>query len=178
MRALSTNLLDAINGAETGDTLIALVTVTHDELAAGNIPGVPAGPIRFSSHNTTRYDDEGPRFRTVSNGLAYEFFPFRLTMPQEDDGGQPTLQLVFDNVSRELTPLLASVTTPALVTVDFVLLSDPNYVEWSLPDFALVSAELDDGQATLSLIVDAMLDEAFPGYDFTPSVAGGLWSTT
>lgn len=178
MRALSDNLLAAINAPESTESVIALVTVTHDALAAGNVPGTPAGPIRFSSHNTTRYDDENGRYRTMSRGLAFEFFPFRLTMPQEDDGGQPTMQIIFDNVTQQLTPLVSSVTTPPLVTVEFVLLSAPNVVEWSLPDFALVSAELDAGQVTLTLIVDALLDEAYPGYDFTPSAFGGLWATT
>lgn len=175
---LSNDLIGAINAPESGEVVIALVTVTHPDLEAGNVPGVPAGPIRFSSHNTERYLDEGPRYRTMSNGTAYEFFPFRLVLPQEDDGGQPTMQIVFDNVTRELTPLISAVTTPALVTVDFVRLSDLDEVEWSLPEFALTSADLDAGQATLTLMVDAMLDEAYPGWDFTPGAFGGLFSTT
>lgn len=176
-RTLSAEFIGAAFGQETDKALIVLMTVTHPDLAAGDIVGMPAGPIRVSNHPTTRYSSDPLRYGTTSRGQQYTFYPFSTTLPEEGEDAQPTMQIVLDIVERQVTALLASVITPPKVTIELVLSSDPDTVEIEFPDFDLVSSMVDVYQAVLSLSLDSMVTEPYPGYDFTPSATGGLWAS-
>ncbi|GGE18096.1 hypothetical protein GCM10011390_41600 [Aureimonas endophytica] len=168
MRTLSPEFIGAVYDPETDEAVVVLLTITHASLDA---------PIRVSNHNTVRISDDPVRYATLSRGQTYEFLPFSLSLPEEGDDVEPAMQITIENVSRELTPLISSITTPPGVLVELVTASHPDVVEVPFPDFEMTSAEIDAGSAVLSLSLDALTQEPFPGYDFTPSNAGGLWST-
>lgn len=166
MRTISLTLRAAANAQQTGEVIVALVTVTHPSLEA---------PLRFSSDPTTRFSVDPLAYGTVSRGDTYSFLPLQVTLPEEGDDVEPGMQLILDNVTRETIPLLRSVSTPAAITVELVRASDPDYVEMMLPEFDLVSATYNATQVTLDLKINALTAEPYPAGRFRPSAFGGLF---
>lgn len=170
MRTLSADFLSALYDPETDEAIVVLLTFYHSSL--------PNGVLRVSSHNTTRFSSDPLRYGTISRGNAFEFFPFSIALPEEGDDVEPAMQITLDNVTREVTPLLSQVTEPISVLVEIVTASDPDDVEVPFPDFEITSAEIDSGRVVLSLTLDALTSEPYPGYDFTPGAFPSLWAET
>ncbi|MEG9884425.1 MAG: DUF1833 family protein [Hyphomicrobiales bacterium] len=167
MRDVSDRLKEAIFAQECQEIAVMLLTITH--------PGL-AETWRLSSDNAVVFDEEKQLRGTISRGERYNFLPMQITLPEEGDDSGHAIKIKLDNVSRELTPLVQSTLTPARVDLEVVLADAPDLVELSFPDFALISADVDAGSATLTLSVDAMMNEQFPCDTFTPSSFGGLWT--
>lgn len=167
-RAVSSKFIEVMRYDETDEALVAFVRITHPDYAT---------PLYICNYNATLTDPNGPIYATTSQGQQYVYLPFGFTLPEESDA-EPVMQIVVDGVSRVLSPLLGSVTTPAKVRIHLALASTPNQIEMSLPQFDLGRAQVDAGRVTLSLAIDAMVSEPYPGGDFTPAAFGGLWSTT
>lgn len=169
MRDLSDRLKQAMFAPETEEIAVMLLTITHPDLAE---------TWRLSSDNAVLFDKDKQLRGTVSRGKRYHFLPMSISLPEEGDDAGHAIKIKLDNVSRELTPLVQSTLTPARVDLEVVLADAPDLVEVSFPDFALTSADVDAGSATLTLAVDAMMTEQFPCDNFTPSSFGGLWTST
>jgi len=165
-RTVSLTLRTAANAEATGEILIFLVTVTHELLET---------PLRFSSDPTERLSVDPLVYGTSSRGDTYSFLPLGLVLPDDSDGTPPAIKLTIDNVSRDMIPLLRSVSTPATVTVELVLASDPDTVEVAWPDFDLVNASYDAGQVSIDLAVNALATEPYPAGSFTPSGFPGMF---
>jgi hypothetical protein len=164
-RSLSLTLRTALNAQETGEVPVFLLTVTHDDLAT---------PLRFSSDPTSRISEEPLRYGTVSRSDTYDFLPMTLTLPDDSDGTPPAFSITLDNVMRDMIPLLRSVSTPAQVTIELVLASDPDSVEVTWPDFDLVNASYDAGQISIDLAVNSLATEPYPAGTFTPGAFPAL----
>jgi hypothetical protein len=165
-RALSLTMRMAANAEATGEVIVALVTVTHDDLDE---------PLRFSSDPTELVSTDPVRYATTSRGETFDFLPMTLGLPTEAEETEPQIQIVLDNVTRDMIPIIRSVTSPPQVTVELVLASAPDEVEALWPDFDLVNATYDASQVTLDLKVNALTAERFPVGSYTPSGFGGLF---
>jgi hypothetical protein len=166
MRSISLNGRRALNAEQTGEIPVFLFTVTHEALAE---------PRRLSSDPTARLSEEPLRYGTVSRAEEYDFVPIGLVQPEDSDETPPAFRITIDNIMRELTPLLRSVATPPLVTVEMVRASEPDVVEVLWPEFDLVDSELSAEAVVLTLTVDALVTEPYPSGTFTPGGFAGLF---
>jgi Domain of unknown function (DUF1833) len=166
MSALSLTFRTAAHAEQTGEILVLLVTLTHEDLD---------DPIRLSSDPTTRLSVDPLRYGTVSRGDTYDFLPMSLVLPEESEDTIPAMQVVVDNVSRALIPLLRSISTPAIVTVELVLASAPDNVEATWPEFELSSSSPSAQQVSIDLTTESDANEPYPSGLFTPAGFPGLF---
>jgi hypothetical protein len=166
-RTISLNARRAINAAETGEVFVFLLTVEHASLET---------PLRFSTDNAERPDDDGPGYGTTSRGNFYSFLPVSLMLPDDAPDAPPAFRLSIDNVARTLVPLLRSIATPAQVTIEMVLASAPDIVEAAFPPFDLQSAQSDAQTVAMDLGLPSMMTEPYPAGTFSPASFPGLFT--
>ena len=167
-RSLSSSAIRSMMGEESTDYPILLINLSGGGLASD---------VRISSDPTQRVleTDGDIYYGTISNSLTYFFIPFQLTLPDEDDTGIPQISISFDNVSRDLTPLIRNATAAPSVQVDIVMSCSPSVIESSFPDFLISSVDYDELTISGTLTLDLFDDEPFPSGSFTPSTSPGLF---
>lgn len=148
------------------DVPVFLITIEHPTLST---------PMRISSDNTERFSVDPLMYGTTSRGEEYYFLPISVTPPDEGDDRAPAIRIQMDNVARTLVPLLRSVSTPPVFTIEMVFASDPDTVEASWPEFDLSNAEYNSETVMLDLVIDAMQNEPYPAGRFNPEGFGGLF---
>ncbi|MCQ8781727.1 DUF1833 family protein [Mangrovibrevibacter kandeliae] len=153
----------------SGEVAVMLLTIVHPDLTQ---------TILLSSDNRDMLDFETQARGTLSRGKAYGFFPMAPALPEDAEDAAPVVQIALDNVGQEMTDLLQSTTSPAIVTIEVVAASSPDVVEMTLPEMQLTSVDVDAHQVTLSLTVDPLMQEPFPADNFTPASFPSLWGTT
>lgn len=163
---LTHSLLRAMNAGETDEVVVALVTITDPETSALR---------RFSSDNAERFSIDPLAYGTTSRGNNYDFVPMSLTLPASGVDVAPVMQVNLDSVMREATPLLRSIRGVAQVTIELVLASSPDDVELSFPNFDLSQFDISAGSLTVSLTLDSLAFEPFPGPSFNASSFPGLY---
>ncbi len=166
MRIISATAQAAINAEATDKEEIWLITVNHSTLVT---------PMRFCDRAVTRLSVDPLLYGVVSRLETFSFLPATIRLPDDSPDTPPTVNIVLDNVSRDLVPLLRSVTSPAQVTLEMVLDSDPDTVEVFLPEFDLVSAEYDAAGVSLDLVMNALTSEPYPAGLMTPHYFPGLF---
>lgn len=166
MRTLALTMRSAMNAENTGEVPVFLVTITHPQLDA---------PILLSTDPTERISDSPLTYGTRSRGLEYIFLPMSLSLPDEKDEGIPMMQMIIDNVDREMVGILRSTSTPSLARIELMLASAPDVVEIALPELEVVAADYDEGQITLTKRLNGLASEPFPQGSFSPATFPGLF---
>lgn len=157
MRTLTPAMVQAMTGQETTEVFVVLVTFEHEDLLV---------PARFSSDPAERVSSTPLVYRTVSRGDDYVFVPMEVSLPDDVDGGTAQAKLRVSNVGRDLIAQLRSISTPAQVTIELVLASDPDTVGFTLPVLDMVAAGWDKDSVDLSLTVEALDAEPYPAGNF------------
>jgi len=165
-RALSSGFLSALYEQESDEVVVCLLTVTHPDLET---------PIRLSSDPTARISDEPLIYATYSRADEYLYMPFDFTLPDDKSDSPPRVQLSLDNTERSLVAVLRSFSTPASITVELVLASDPDAVEIELPSLQLSDVTLEEGRIAATLVADPLINEPHPAGQFTPGTFPGLF---
>ena len=150
MRDTSAAARAALYAAQTGKVFLHLLTIDHDDMPA---------PVRF-------VDD---LVDITSRGNLYTAFPFRALLPADVDGELPQLDLVVDNVTRDLVDEIRSIATPAEVTLEVVIADTPDTVEAGPFNLEVVRATYNAREIRLSLASESLLTEPYPVRLFTPS---------
>lgn len=165
---LTTEFLRGAFAQETGEVLVFLLTITHPDLA---------DPIQVSSDPTGRLieTDEDVIYGTRSRGQDYYFFPFTLTLPEDGDDGPQAMTLSLDNVHRQITATLRTITGPATIAAEIVLASAPDTVQAVWPDYLLTHATIDATTVTGTLQLETLVEEPFPAGSFSPAYFPGLF---
>ena len=170
MTTTSLNFRDAAFSPETGRVLIALITLSHIDLA---------DDIRISTDPTqelTEFTSDTQKvYGTISNGKKYIFLPVRIKLPDDTDEGPGEMQLEIDNVHRAYTEIIRSVQTPVICRVDLVLDNALNTIEGSWPEFKLVDITYNATTITGTLRLETLETEPYPAHTFTPSYFKGLF---
>lgn len=158
-RSLSSAMTAMASAQETGQVLLALITITHSSLAGG--------PLRL-------VQDLQP---LTSNGLLYTAFPFQIRLPDDTDDGPATVLLTIDNVDRSILVAIRSLApnSPPTVDVQLVLASQPNTVEIEILGLTLRSITGDAIQIEGELRMDEEDIAPFPEGSFTPQDFPGLF---
>lgn len=158
-RSLSTLFKTMSNASETGEVLLALVTIDS--------PSIIGGPLRVVQdlQNIT------------SNGNVYTAFPFELRLASDADEGPAKITLTLDNIDRTMAAAIKGIppTSPPNVTVEIVVASQPNVVEISMPNLVLKNVSGDAFRIDGELWMDEEDLLPFPEGSFTPPMFPGLF---
>lgn len=155
---------------ETGRVIIALITLTHDDLTE---------PIRISTDPTGRIEEHTTDteivYGTVSRGDTFLFFPVRLGLPNDMEEGPGEMTIEIDNIHRQYMETIRNIFTPASVTVELVLDNDLDTVEAQWPAFLLTNIKYDASVITGTLKLETLEREPFPAGSFSPAYFQGLF---
>jgi hypothetical protein len=164
----SLNFRQAAYAAETDRVIIALITITHDDLT---------DPIRISTDPTERLSTplDDIVYGTVSRGNNYVFLPVHIQLPSDTEDGPGAMTITWDNVHRSYTEMIRSIFTPAKFNVELVLDDDPDTVEAQWPEFLLTNITYDALAITGTLTLETLERESFPSGTFSPSYFPGLF---
>lgn len=166
MRTLSETMREAMNAAQSGEALVCLLTIEHDDLEA---------PLRLSSSPVERLSTDPLIYGVTSRGEQFLYVPFSVTLPDERLRTPPRSKLSLDNIDRRAVRILRSTLTPATALFEFVLASAPDDIEFVVRDFELFSASYDGSSISIDCGIDPLVNEPFPAEGFVPATTPGLF---
>ena len=146
-RGLSSAAKAELYAAQTGGVWLVLLTITHDSLTT----------LRFVND----------RQSVTSGGDVYTAAAFSVRLPADRDEA-PRAIITLDNVDQTAVAAIRSITTPAAITVEIIRRSDPDTILVTYPDLRLAAAKITATAIELELSADPVLEESYPGTDFTP----------
>lgn len=141
-RVLSTAALQAINASETDEIFHMLITI--------EVPDAP--PIFLTSNTET----------VTSRGRDYISYPFALELPSDEQGQISQARMSIDNVSRALIDEIRGLTNPLRLTIEVVLATSPDVVEYVANDYVLRDVTYDELSITGTLTSEDFLNEPYP----------------
>lgn len=156
-RTHSAAVLAAIYARETDEVELKLLTIDHPDMVT---------PIRVVADQVD----------VVSRGDTYTAFPFALAAPPQREGELPQSELIIDNVSRLLTETVRSITTPATMTLEVVLASDPDTLIAGPWAFEMRQTRINVQTIRAALQFEPILEEPFPAGRFTPTLFAGIFN--
>lgn len=155
-RALSLAARIAMHAQETGEVFLVLLKIIH--------PNLPQ-PLFFVRDGQS----------CVSRGQLYIPVPFDFTLPSDTDDEPPQAKITIDNVSRQVTEALRSITTTPDIEVSIVLASTPDVLEYGPVLFQLADLQVNALTVTGTLIYDPITNEQFPCDSYIPEWFPGLF---
>lgn len=155
-----------VNIACTGEAFIILLSIEHPNLAQ---------PARISNDPTQLLPVAQVR-GTISNGEEFIYLPFEFLFPNQEADTSPVAQIRIDNISREISTIIDSLSSPPTIQIQVVLSSTPDIVELELLDFKLRRTEWNILTVTGDITVEHFEQEPFPAGRFNPSGFPGLFS--
>jgi hypothetical protein len=162
---LSLNFREALFAENSGEVVIFLLTITHDELE---------DPILLTTDPTERKSETPLVYRTMSRGEEYLYAGVDITLPDDQDKAPPASKLTIANVTRDLIPLARSVSTPPQVKIEAVLASALDDVEMTWPALDMSNLTYDASFLQFDLTMDALVTEPYPSGTFSPAAFPGL----
>ena len=156
---LSQRLVRAMTAEETAEEEVALVTLTHSQLAV---------PIRICSHIEP----------LESRGQTYSALPFEIVLESnaEDEAVRAVAQI--DDPEDRLVPHVREASGRLDATVELVLVSTPHVVELGPLRYQWVRVERPENSSLWrgELVAEDILNSRFPADAFTPASNPGLFS--
>lgn len=156
MRTVSTAFRLAAFAQETGEVPLVLIEIAHDDLAT---------PIRIVDN----------REDVVSGGNTFLAFPCSIVLPEDREDVLPTVQIVVQNVGREITDGVRALSTPPTVRIAVVLASSPSTIEIGWMEFSLSDVAWDALTVEGTFGPPPILNESFPALVYSPADFPGLF---
>ncbi len=154
-RTTSSAFRAAVNAEETAQVYLPLLVISHADITT----------LRFVSNTED----------VVSNGDTYIGYPFDIRFPQERDDQPPQIPLIIDNVDRAIVDEIRTLSGAPTIEISMVLADTPNTVEYGPVEATLRNVTWDFGTVVGDLQGEDFLNEAYPGYSFTPMTSPGLF---
>jgi hypothetical protein len=173
LETLSPTTLAELYKQESSDTLVTLLTILDAE--TGEVLQRLADNFTQRLVGVEYANPEDLVYGIVSRGENYVFLPLEITLPSDDISGSSRAQLVIRDATRYITPLVRSLQTPPIITLEIVLKSQPDIVEISFSGFYLSSITYSADQVSGELTLVDYQVEPFPVHGFTPSYFPGLF---
>lgn len=153
---------------DADDSLIVLMTLTG---------GGMASPLRIADGYTQRISEtaDDVTYGVMSRGNAYNFIPFSITLPTEEQDSAPRANVTINDLTQVIMPEIRTLTGPPSVLLELVLSATPDTVEASFPGLLLSGVGYNADSITGELGVESFGIEPYPAHTFTPSVAPGLF---
>ena len=156
MRTLSSALLTQLLSQESGDPLLTLITISHDDWSE---------PIRLVNNTED----------VISNSVTFSKFSFRIGLPNDDVESLKQIQLSVDNTTLEFISLIRSVSTPFTVDVKYVLASIPDITQLEITGLKGRGTGYDMKSIQFTLIIDDIMNVALTSEEYSPSLYPGLF---
>jgi hypothetical protein len=154
--AFSQKLIQAVLEPNTGEVFLFLLTFNHPSFSS---------PIHLVNNLEN----------ITSRGIEYQAFPLELVLPADDGDSLPMIDITCQNASLELIDEVRSITGPMSLKLEFIMASDPDYVEFSITDMRVAQVQYDKDILKMSCTVDDLLNTSFPKERYLPSNFGGLF---
>lgn len=170
---------------ETGEVYVLLLTIEHSTLET---------PIRLSTDNADTMPDDvfeaysrddlwvgtetitGNMIRgTISNDLFYIYMPMQITLPEDSDELITQARIEIDNINQGIMIAVREMTTPPTISMQVVMASTPNVVEFSGTGMILLGVDADPMTISGTLSKRHFFGEPFPGGSMLPSNFAGLY---
>lgn len=152
---LSTELKAQIFGQTSGDPLLTLITLSHDDFST-----------IYLVDNTVDI---------VSRGNTYLAFPMYITPPSDDGEAEREATIEFDNVTLELIEELRTVTTPISVIIETILASDLDTVQTDIQDLKLRNITYSKQRINAKLYMDSFLNVELNNERYVPNIYPGIF---
>jgi len=144
-------VLDAIYAPSTSECFLQLMTIEHDDLAE---------PIRLVNDHQS----------ITSRGNVYQPLQHDAPPPGERENELPRISIAIDNVSQALTDALREdLGSAPRITIEVVLLSDPDVVIMGGWEYDLRQARYNINTVRADLGFEPYLEEPYPVGDYTPA---------
>lgn len=156
MRTTSDDFRTAAFAPETGEVLISLLTIEHEDLAE---------PLRLCNNSANLW----------SRGELYLALPFTLTLPDDSEENPPEARITLDNISRELVAVIRSITTAPMVTLELVRSGDLDQVEAYYTDFQMRRITYEALTLQADLFLENLDREPWPSGRYIPAMFRGLF---
>jgi len=140
----------------TDEVILELITVTHDDFSV---------PLRLVRNNEN----------ITSQGETFVASQFELTWPQDKESEVPRARIRHQNISRELVAAVRGVRTPPQVTMQVILASDPNTVQFEVTGMTMGRVDYDANVLSFELNFELLSQTQFPGKTFNPAKWIGLF---
>lgn len=140
----------------TAEVWLVLLTISHEQLAE---------PIRVVNNTV----------EIVSRGETFIGYPFEITLPDSQEESAPRARLAIDNVSREISQSIRTITSAPSVLIEIIRAADPDTVEVAWPNFALRNVHWDAMRVSGDLTIEDFTAEPYPAGIFSPASFPGLF---
>lgn len=167
---MSPSALRAVFSPDADDDLMILLTI-YDPIDESNIIA------RIADGYTKRISETSTDvvYGVTSNGNDFTFLPMEVTLPSEDEAQAPRCSIVMYDVTRHLTPIIRTITSPPRIKMELVLSKTPDVVEISFSDFYISNFTYNSESVTAELSMIDYEREPFPMHSFTPKYFPGMF---
>jgi len=140
----------------TDEVILELLTISHEDFSSD---------LRLVRNNEN----------IVSQGDTFIASQFDLTWPQDREGEAPRASLKHQNISRELVAVIRGIRTPPSITMQVILASDPNTVQFEVTGMVIGKMDYDANTIQFELTFEIFSQTQFPGKTFNPAKWTGLF---
>lgn len=170
LTSMSPEAIRSVFSPDADADLIFLLTIYN--------PSNPSQVIaRLADGYTKRISetDDDIVYGVTSNELDFIFLPMEISLPTEDEAQAPRCSITLYDVTRHITPIIRTITSPPPIKMELVLSKTPDIVEVSFDGFYINSFTYNANQVTASLSMIDLEREPFPSHSFTPRYFPGMF---
>lgn len=170
LTSMSPSALRAVFSPDADDDLMILLTI-YDPINESNVIA------RIADGYTKRISETSTDvvYGVTSNGNDFTFLPMEVTLPSEDEAQAPRCSIVMYDVTRYLTPIIRTISSPPRIKMELVLSKTPDVVEISFSDFYISNFTYNSESVTAELSMIDYEREPFPMHSFTPKYFPGMF---
>lgn len=170
LASMSPSALKAVFSPDSDDDLIILLTIYNPSNETEVIARIADGYTKRISET-----ESDIMYGITSNGNDYMFLPMEISLPSEDEAQAPKCSIVMYDVTRYLTPIIRTITSPPRVKMELVLSKTPDVVEVSFSDFYISNFNYNADSVSAELSMIDYEREPFPMHSFTPQYFPGMF---
>lgn len=170
LTSMSPNALKAVFSPDSDDDLIILLTVYDPDNESNVIARLADGYTKRISENETEVI-----YGVTSNSLDYTFLPMQISLPSEDEAQAPRCSITMYDVTRYLTPIIRTISSPPRIKLELILSKSPDIIEVSFTDFYISNFTYNAETVVAQLSMIDYEREPFPSHSFTPQYFPGMF---
>jgi hypothetical protein len=170
LTSMSPAALKAVFSPDADDDLITLLTIYDPLNEAIVVARLADGYTKRISETTSEV-----LYGVTSNNQDFTFLPMQISLPSEDEAQAPRCSIVLYDVTRQLTPIIRTITAPPKIKLELVLSKSPNVVEVSFSEFYINNFTYNAESVTANLAMTDYEREPFPQHSFTPRYFPGMF---
>lgn len=155
LNTLSSRAIASMFSVESKDGIAMLLTLTGGGLAE---------PLYVTTASEERVSEDAQNvgYGLTSNGIEYTFVDMQVAVPDDMDESPASCQIVVNDVTRQIKPLLRQATGRISVDIAVVLIQTPDVIEASWPGLAFSNFSYQADQITCQLTYPGDQAEPIP----------------